>query len=83
VKEEGITSISYDRARIMGLSVSDLKNMVELSTVFGAYADSLIAREQERLLVIVRKIPLEEVLAGGRKAFVVDTQAAVSKDRKK
>ena len=83
VKEEGITSISYGGARITGLSVNDLKNVVELSTVFGAHVDALIAKEAERLLVIVRKIPLEEVLAGGRKAFVVDTQAAVSKDRKK
>jgi hypothetical protein len=83
VNEEGITAISYGSGRVMGLSGIDLKNVVELTTVLGAYVHSLIAKEQEHLLVIVRKMPLEEVLAGGQKAFVVDTHAAISKRRKK
>jgi hypothetical protein len=83
VNEEGITAIACGGGRVTGLRGADLKNVIELTTVLGAHVDSLIAKEQERLLVIVRKMPLEEMLAGGQKAFVVDTQAAVSKRRKK
>ena len=83
VNEEGITAITYGGGRVTGLSGADLKNVIELTTVLGARVDSLIEKEQKRLLVIVRKMPLEEVLAGGRKAFVVDTRTAVSKRRKK
>lgn len=83
VNQEGITSISCGGGRLTGMSRSDLDKVVELTTIFGTHVESLIAQEQERLLVIVREMPLEKVLAGGQKAFVVDTQAAVSKRRKK
>ena len=82
VKEEGITAISCGGGRVIGLSGFDLKNVVELTNLLETHVDSLIAKERERLLVIVRKMPLEEVLAAGQKAFVVDTQAAISKRRK-
>ena len=82
VNEEGITGISGGGGRITGLSGTDLKNVIVLTTVLGTYVNSLIAKEQERLLVIVRKMPLETVLAGGQKAFAVDTQTAISKRRK-
>ena len=82
VNEEGITAITCSGGRVTGLSGDDLKNVIELTTALEAHVDSLITKEQERLLVIVRKMPLEEVLAGGQKEFVVD-RAAVRKPRKK
>ena len=83
VNEEGITAITCVSSRVTGLSGDDLKNVIELTTVLEAHVDSLIAKERERLLAIVRKMPLEEVLAGGQRAFVVDTRAAISECRKK
>ena len=83
VKEEGITSISYGGGRVTGLSGTDLNDVIELTNVFQAHVDAQIAREQERLLAIVRKMPLEEVLAGGQKAFVVDSRTKVNERRRK
>ena len=83
VKQEGITSISCGGSRLIGMSVSDLENVIELTTFFGAHIGLLIVREQDRLLPIVREMPLETVLAGGRKAFSGGDRGAVSKDRKK
>lgn len=83
VKEEGITSISHGSSRVVGLSSADLESVIELSGVFERYVQKLIEQEQNRLLPIVRAMSLDEVLAGGQKAFVVDTQKAVHERRKK
>lgn len=78
VKEEGITGITCGGRRIVGLSSVDLENVIKLTTILQAYVDAKITKEQERLLVIVRNMPLEEVLAGGQKGFVVDTRTAIN-----
>jgi hypothetical protein len=83
VNEEGITAISYGGGRVAGLSSGDLENVVELCGVFRRYVGGLIKQEEQRLLPIVRAMPLERVLAGGQKAFVVDTRTAVHEARKK
>jgi hypothetical protein len=83
VKEEGITGISYGGGRVVSLSGTDIAAIVELTTLLQAHVESQIASEQKRLLAIVRGMPLEEVLAGGQKAFVVDTRAQVAEKRKR
>lgn len=74
VRDEGITSITYGSGRIMSLGNSDAKALIELATLFERKVDEQIERERERLLPIVRAMPLDEVLKGGRKAF--DTRVA-------
>lgn len=83
VNQEGITSIGHGCGRVTGLSGADLKAVIELTSALQAHVDFLIAKEQEHLLEIVRRMPLDQVLAGGRKAFVVDTRTAINKRRKK
>jgi hypothetical protein len=83
VKEEGITSIAHASGRVASLSSADLEGVIELCGIFGNYIDELIDQEQKRLLPVVRAMPIDEVLAGGQKAFVVDVRAAVHERRKK
>lgn len=70
VHEEGITGIAYGGGRIVGLSGAEVNAIIELASVFEAQIEAQIKAEQERLLPIVRSMPLEKVLAGGQKAFV-------------
>ena len=83
VKEEGITAIGHGGGRVTGLSGAELSAVIELTTVLQTYVDGEIAKEQQRLLEIVRKMPLEDVLAGGQKAFVVDSKTRISERRKR
>lgn len=83
VNEEGITGISYGGGRVVGLSGADVAAIIELTTLLEAHIDTQISAEQARLLPIVRSLPLEQVLAGGQKAFDVDARATVEKRRKR
>jgi hypothetical protein len=83
VKEEGITGISYGGGRVVSLSGADVAAIIELTTLLQAHIQSQIAAEQARLLPIVRSLPLEQVLSGGQKAFVVDARAKVAEKRKR
>lgn len=70
VHEEGITGIAYGGGRIVGLSGAEVNAIIELASVLKTQIEAQIKAEQERLLPIVRSMPLEKVLAGGQKAFV-------------
>lgn len=83
VKEEGITSISYGGGRVTGLGGAEVNAIIELTNVFEAHVQSQITTEQDRLLPIVRSMPLEDVLGGGHKAFVVDSRTKIADRRKK
>lgn len=83
VKEEGITSIGYGGGRVTGLGGVEVNAIIELTNVFEAHVQSQITTEQDRLLPIVRSMPLEDVLDGGHKAFVVDSRTKITDRRKK
>jgi hypothetical protein len=82
VAEEGITSISHGNARVTGLSGADVAAVLDLSNILRARIEEQIKDEQTRLLEIVRRMPLDEVLAGGQKAFVT-SDTDTTKRRKK
>ena len=83
VREEGITSIGYGGGRVTGLGGVEVNAIIELTNVFEAHVQSQITTEQDRLLPIVRSMPLEDVLDGGHKAFVVDSRTKITDRRKK
>jgi hypothetical protein len=74
VREEGITGIAYGGGRIVGLSGGEVNAIIELARVLETQIEAQIKDERDRLLPIVRSMPLENVLAGGQKAFVADSQ---------
>ena len=81
VASEGITSIGYGGGRLVSLSGKDIQAVIEITTALEAHVRNQIKVEEERLLPIVRAMPLEEVLAGGQKAFQ-PTLSKVAKRRK-
>ena len=83
VREEGITSISCGGARVLGLSSSDLNDVVELSEIMLKHVEKRMAAEQERLLPIVRNMPLDEVLTSGHKSFSVPRNDTIHVRRKR
>jgi hypothetical protein len=69
VQSEGITSIGYGGGRLVSLSGKEVQAVIEITTALEIHVRSQIKAEEERLLPIVRAMPLEEVLAGGQKVF--------------
>lgn len=69
VKEEGITGIGYGGGRVASLDGEKVYGLVEITRVLEAQARQLIRAEEKRLLEVVRGMPLEQILAGGQKAF--------------
>jgi hypothetical protein len=82
VQVEGITSIGCSHSRVAGLSPRDIGDIVELSTLMLNHVETRMAQEQTRLLSIVRGMPLDTVLAGGQKIFVVGRKTKIDKRRK-
>ena len=83
VTAEGITSIGCGGARVLGMNSQDLNNVVELAEVMLKHVETRMADEQQRLLEIVRQMPLDQVLAGGQKSFKVNRGAKVHASRKR
>jgi hypothetical protein len=82
VEEEGITGVSYGSGRIVSLNGSQLDALIDLTTALEAHVRVLVTAEQNRLLPLVRSMPLETVLAGGQKAFVASARdVAVRRSR--
>jgi hypothetical protein len=68
---------------VTGLAGAEVNAIIGLTNVFEAHVQSQIATEQNRLLPIVRSLPLEDVLGRGQKAFVVDSRTKIADRRKK
>jgi hypothetical protein len=81
VATEGITSIGYSGSRLVSLSGREIQAVIEIAAALEIHVRSQIRAEEERLLPIVRAMPLEVVLAGGQKVFQ-PTLSNVSKPRK-
>jgi hypothetical protein len=81
--DEGITGISCEHGRIVGLGLGDLENVIELTTILSGRIESLMEQEKTKLLATVRQMPIDEILSGGQKARVIDGNARVDKPRKK
>jgi len=82
VREEGITGIACGGGRIVGLSGGEVNAIIELARVLETQIEAQIKDERDRLLPIVRSMPLEKVLAGGQKAFVADSQDVAVRRRR-
>ncbi len=66
VKDEGITAIEARHVRIVGLGVDDLNSIVEITSVILGHVEARIREEKAKVLAIVRRKPIEEVLAGAK-----------------
>lgn len=81
VQDEGITAIGYGGGRLASLSGIQAEQVVSLAVTLEGQVRSQIESEAARLLIIVRRIPVADVLAGGQRAFKPN-MANVGKRRK-
>lgn len=63
VEVEGITSVQCNHTRVVGLSVQDVEDVIDLTTAMLSYVDRSLEREKAKVLEIVRNMPLEQVLS--------------------
>lgn len=83
VRDEGITGVSCSHGRVSGLSTSNIANIGELTAILIERVERRIKDEQARLLEMVRKMPLEQILTGGQGAFQIDHTTPIDRPRKK
>jgi hypothetical protein len=69
VSSEGITGIGFGGGRVASLGGDKITGLIAIADHLESKIQTRIAQEEQRLLKIVRAMPLEEVLAGGQKAF--------------
>jgi hypothetical protein len=72
VKNEGIASIGYIHERVISIGKDDAKDISDLCDLFLRYIAQWIKQEQTDLLSVVRKMPIDDVLACGRGCHVPD-----------
>jgi hypothetical protein len=73
VQEEGITSVECTHIRVISLSGDDLKDIMDLGTTWLQFVQKKLSEEKARLLPIVRKVPLHNLLKNTPRAMVADT----------
>jgi hypothetical protein len=67
VKEDGIEQITCTQNRVVGLGIRNLEDLIEIATVLLQHVKGILKAEQEKILKLVRSMPLDDVLSGGRK----------------
>lgn len=83
VDEEGITSVECNHSRVVGLGSDDVEDVIELTTALLTYVDLRLEQEKSKIFEIVRKMPVQEVLAKGRKGPRIPDMKKIHKARKK
>jgi hypothetical protein len=73
VQNEGVDAIECNHHRVIGLSVEDLNNIIELTCKMLEHVEIRLREEKAKLLKIVRQMPLDKVLAGTGRPIVPDT----------
>ena len=66
---EGFHAISCVSNRVAGISRAELADVVALAEKLGSHVHAMMAEEQQRLLKIVRAMPVDDLLAGGQAPF--------------
>src|SRR5215813_5970905 len=81
VSTEGIQSISVQQNGLVGLGSQDLAEIEEITKAILALIDIRMESEKARVLEVVRKMPVDEVLAKGAKPPQVPNIESVKKVR--
>lgn len=63
VEQEGITAVSAEHHRVIGLSSKDVDDIQDLCRVMIQHLDFQIEKEKVRLLAFLRSMPISEVLS--------------------
>ena len=83
VQKEGITSVECNHMRVVGLSLDDIEDVIELATEMIAHVDDRLAREKAMVLEVVRAMPVEEVLGRAIKEPAAPDPAKIGRRRRR
>jgi hypothetical protein len=83
VREEGVYGVECNHGRVISLSLSESRSVIELSDVFLQYVESEIAEEKKKLLVLAGAIPLDDLLMPERQRPMLVSGESIEKARKK
>lgn len=83
VKDEGITSVSVAHYRVLGLSQADLETVQGLCECFLKHLMVRENAEKARLLAVIRKLPISQVLTAKPSPLISPATARVDKRRQR
>lgn len=83
VDVEGVYAIECQHSRVVGLSVEDVEDIIELATIMLCHLEHLLEIEKQKLLTKVRSIPLEELLSAEEFRHASSDKADIKKPRRK
>ena len=72
MKNEGISSIGYIHERVISIGKDDAGAISELCELFLRHIAEWIRKEQTDLLILVRKMPVDDVIAYGKGVHLPD-----------
>ena len=81
VEQDGITAVSTEHHRVIGLSSRDVSEIEELCQVMMGDLDREIETEKTRLLAILRSMPISEVLSRPSSPVLVPDHSQIEKRR--
>ena len=81
VEDEGITSVSAAHYRVFGLSIAELSAISDLCECLLAQIKVFERQEQQRLLNVIRQMPLAEVLSAKSAPLMTPGTVRIEKRR--
>ena len=80
---EGVYSVEYHHGRVVGLSLGETENVIELTTAMIEYVDCLLDVEKDALLAKVRSLSFDQMLLKKRIRTSLPHSADIKKPRRK
>ena len=81
VEQEGITGVSTEHHRVMGLSSKDVREIQDLCRVMIDHLDREVKKEEARLLAILQSMPVSEVLSRPSIPVLIPDHSQIDKRR--
>ena len=78
---EGVYEVGCQHGRVVGLSLNEINEVIELTTAILSHVDNELKKEKKTLLGIVRKIPIKELLSKEKAPIAPGKNSDITKPR--
>ncbi len=83
VQQDGIEAIECNSVSVIGMSVGDVEDVVEITSILLSRLDERLKDEKANLLKLVRQIPIDKILSGPRQARETGATLSVTQRRRR
>lgn len=83
VDVEGIYAVECQHDRVVGLSIRDVEDVIDLTTTMLCCLEHLLKIEKQRLLIKIRSVPLQDLLSAEEFRHASSNKADVKRPRRK